>query len=167
MTYAVIVTGVGASVLTELATTSQGVPSKMRQVLLSEGAAMAWDGCDCGQFIQAIQRINPTRTFPIDSSQEPVVACEDPSMMATVWASVQRCAAVTPQSSIIPTPAALMTSAFQQQEDSYALWKGIRSALCAMKRNRTILAYKVGAQEYPGPEGKCRAVLVSYSFQVT
>ena len=167
MTYAVVVTGVGAQVMTELASTSQGVPSKMRQVLISEGAAVAWDGCDCGQFIQAIQRINPTRTFPIDSSGEPVVACEDPSMMAAVLASVQRCAAVTPANSVIPTPAALMTSGLQQQEDSYALWRGIRTALCAMKRRREIFAYKVGAQEFPGPEGQCRAVLVSYSFQVT
>jgi hypothetical protein len=166
MTYAVVVTGVGVSVQQELALTSQGVPSKMRIVLLSEGANMAWDGCDCGQFIQAIQRINPTRVFPSDSSLEPVVACEDPSMMATVAASVQRCAAVTPVNGITPTPAALLTSGLQQQEDSYALWRGIRTALCAMKRSRLITAYKVGAQEYPGPEGKCRAVLVTYSFQV-
>lgn len=164
LTYAAVVTGVGTAILAELALVPAGLPQ--RQCLLVPGAQLAWDNCDCGQFVQGIQRINPTRTFPIDSSAEPTVACVDPSMMATVFASVQRCfPTINSQGKALPCTH-FLAHAYEQQYDAYALWRGALTGLCQAKTARLITAFKVGAQEFPGPEGNCKAVLITYSFQV-
>lgn len=164
LTYAAVVTGVGTAMLAELALVPAGVPD--RQCLLVPGAAIAWDNCDCGQFVQAIQRINPTRVFPVDSSAEPIVACVDPSMMSTVIASVQRCFPTIDKAGKVLKCPHFQTHAIEQQYDAYALWRGALTGLCQAKAARRITAYKVGAQEFPGPEGNCKAVAITYSFQV-
>lgn len=168
LTYAAVVTGVGQHVVNTLQTTP-GATSPRRITLLVPGADIAADGCDCGAFVQAIQRLNPTRTFPIDSSAEATVACLDPSMMATVFAMIFSCTTSIQNINnrlVSPDPAQLFDHAVNQQIDAWVLRKAVLEALCLAKTERRILAFKVGATEFPGPEGACKAVLVTYSFQV-
>lgn len=169
LTYAAVVTGVGQHVVNTLQTTV-GATNPGRITLLVPGADIAADGCDCGAFAQAIQRINPTRTFPIDSSAEPQVACLDPSMMATVFAMIFSCTTAFTKIGeriVSPAPAKLYDHAINQQIDAWVLRKAVLEALCLAKTERRILAFKVAATEFPGPEGACKSVLVTYSFQVS
>lgn len=168
LTYAAVVTGVGQHVINTL-TITPGATNPGRIALLVPGADIAADGCDCGAFAQAIQRTNPTRVFPVDSSAEPVVACADPSQMATVFAMIFSCTTSFTKVGdriIYPATAALYNHALNQQVDAWVLRKAIMEALCAAKSRREITAYKVGATEFPGPEGACKSVLLTYSFQV-
>lgn len=169
LTFAAVVTGVGQHVVDTLQTTP-GATNPGRITLLVPGADIAADGCDCGAFVQAIQRINPTRTFPVDSSADPVVACVDPSMMATVFAMIFSCTTSIQNINnrlVSPDPAKLYDHALNQQIDAWALRKAVLEQLCAYKSTRQILAFKVAATEFPGPEGACKSVLVTYSFQVS
>lgn len=169
MTFAVVVTGVGQHVVDTLQVTP-GATSLGRITLLVPGAAIAADGCDCGAFVQAMQRINPTRTFPIDSSAEVAVACVDPSLMTTVVAVIWSCTPtfkVTANNTLIyPDVQKQFESALNQQVDAYVLRKAVLEALCAAKAQRLITAFKVAATEFPGPEGACKGVQITYSFQV-
>lgn len=168
LTYAAVVTGVGQHVMDTLLVTP-GATNPGRVTLLVPGADIAADGCDCGAFVQAIQRINPTKVFPVDSSADAVVACLDPSMMATVFAMIFSCTTSFTKIGdriVSPLPAALYDHALNQQIDAWVLRKAILEALCQAKSERRILAFKVAATEFPGPEGACKAVLVTYSFQV-
>lgn len=169
LTFAAVVTGVGQHVVNTLQITS-GATNPGRITLLVPGADIAADGCDCGAFVQAIQRINPTRVFPVDSSAEPQVACVDPSLMATVFAMIFSCSptfqVTANNTKIYPTPARLYQASLTQQVDAYVLRKAVLEQLCAYKSERVITAFKVAATEFPGPEGACQSVLVTYSFQV-
>lgn len=168
LTFAAVVTGVGQHVVDVLSATP-GATQPGRITLLVPGADIAADGCDCGAFVQAIQRINPTRTFPVDSSAEATVACVDPSLMATVFAMIFSCTPALQQLNtkvVYPQPQAMMTSALNQQVDAYVLRKAVLEQLCAYKSARVITAFKVAATEFPGPEGACKSVLLTYSFQV-
>jgi hypothetical protein len=166
---AVVVTGVGQAVVTMLGTTA-GATNPGRVSLLVPGADIAADGCDCGAFAQAIQRINPTRTFPVDSSAEPTVACLDPSIMVTVFAMIFSCTptfkSLTDGRIIYPKVTDMYESALNQQVDAWVLRKAVLEALCQAKTARLISAFKVGATEFPGPEGACKSVLLTYSFQL-
>jgi hypothetical protein len=169
LSFAVVVTGVGQNVVNAL-TAMPGATTPGRVVLLAPGADLAADGCDCGSFQQAIQRINPTRTFPIDSSAEATVACADLSLMTTVFAVLFSCTPtfkVTANSTMVyPDMAKMYESALNQQIDAYVLRRAIFEALCAAKAGRLITAFKVAATEFPGPEGACKGVMVTYSFQL-
>jgi hypothetical protein len=169
LSFAVVVTGVGQHIVNTLAATP-GATNPGRIALLVPGADIAADGCDCGAFAQAIQRENPTRVFPIDSSAEPTVACADPSMMATVFAMVFSCTPALRQIDatriVYPSPQALYDSAINQQIDAYVLRRAALEALCQAKTSRLITAFKVGALEFPGPEGACKSVMLTYAFQV-
>lgn len=168
LTFAAVVTGVGQHVVNTLQITP-GATIPGRVVLLAPGADIAADACDCGSFQQAIQRINPTRTFPVDSSADAVVACADPSLMATVFAMIFSCTPALQKTAdriVYPDAARMFLSAINQQVDAYVLRKAILERLCAYKSERVIAAYKVAATEFPGPEGACKSVLVTYSFQV-
>lgn len=169
LSFAAVVTGVGQHVVDTLAVTS-GATQPGRITLLVPGADIVADGCDCGAFVQAIQRINPTRTFPVDSSAEATVACVDPSLMATVFAMIFSCTPTfqitASQTKIYPDIQKSYLSAINQQMDAYVLRKAVLEQLCAYKSARVIAAFKVGATEFPGPEGACKSVLLTYSFQL-
>lgn len=168
LTFAAVVTGVGQHVVNTLAITS-GATQPGRITLLVPGADIAADGCDCGAFVQAIQRINPTRVFPVDSSADATVACVDPSLMATVFAMIFSCTPSLQQVNtklVYPDVQKQYLSAINQQVDAYVLRKAVLEALCAAKSERRITAFKVAATEFPGPEGACKGVLLTYSFQV-
>lgn len=168
LSFAVIVTGVGQNVVNALVATP-GATNPGRIALIVPGQDIAADGCDCGSFQQAIQRINPTRVFPVDSSAEPQVACMDPSLMTTVFAMLFSCTTSFTKVGdriIYPPTQALYNHAINQQIDAYVLRRAILEALCSAKTNRLITAFKVGATEFPGPEGACKSVLVTYSFQL-
>jgi hypothetical protein len=169
LSFAVVVTGVGQNVVNAL-TAMPGATTPGRVVLLAPGAALAADGCDCGSFQQAIQRINPTRIFPIDSSADATVACADPSLMTTVIAMIFSCTptfqVTTTNKMIYPDTVKMYESALNQQVDAYVLRRAVLEALCAAKANRLVTAFKVGATEFPGPEGACKSVMLTYSFQL-
>lgn len=168
LSFAVVVTGVGQNVVNAL-TAMPGATTPGRIVLLAPGAALAADGCDCGSFQQAIQRINPTRTFPVDSSAEATVACADPSLMTTVIAMLFSCTPtfqVTNTKMIYPDTVKMYESALNQQVDAYVLRRAVFEALCAAKTTRLITAFKVSATEFPGPDGACKSVMLTYSFQL-
>lgn len=168
LTFAAVVTGVGQNVVSMLAVTP-GATVPGRVTLLVPGQDIAADGCDCGAFAQAIQRTNPTRTFPIDSSAEATVACVDPSLMTTVFAMIFSCTPSLQQLNtkvVYPDIQKMYLSALNQQIDAWVLRKAVMEQLCAYKSARVITAFKVGATEFPGPEGACKSVLLTYSFQV-
>jgi hypothetical protein len=169
LSFAVVVTGVGQNVVNMLQSTA-GATNPGRVTLLVPGADIAADGCDCGAFVQAIQRINPTRVFPIDSSAEATVACVDPTLMTTVFAMIFSCTSTFQKLSetrvLSPKPEALFAHALNQQIDAYVLRRAILEALCDAKSARLITAFKVAATEFPGPEGACKSVMVTYSFQL-
>src|SRR5688572_33021668 len=133
LTFAAVVTGVGQHVVNTLVITP-GATSPGRVTLLVPGQDIVGDGCDCGAFAQAIQRINPTRVFPVDSSAEPQVACVDPSLMTTVFAMIFSCAPTfqTVNNRLVsPSTQSLYSAAINQQIDAYVLRRSILEALCS------------------------------------
>src|SRR5688572_33403032 len=131
LTFAAVVTGVGQHVVNTLVITP-GATSPGRVTLLVPGQDIVGDGCDCGAFAQAIQRINPTRVFPVDSSAEPQVACVDPSLMTTVFAMIFSCTPALQRLAdkiVYPDVQKMLLSAINQQVDAYVLRKAVLEAL--------------------------------------
>jgi len=171
MAYAVIVTGVGQCVINSLNITpeSGGVPTGMRQCLLVPGIEIAADSCKCGQFAQAITRIQPTLTYPADASNNVIQGgCGDRSMMAIVNATIFRCVPGLTSAGNPPTCESLYQAALIQAGDEYAMRRGIECCLADMKSSRPqrIIDYRVAGTDFIGPEGNCSGVSITYSFQL-
>lgn len=170
-TAAAIVTGIGMCVVEELENTpeSGGVPAKMRVCLLVPGN-IAWDGCDCGQFAQTIQRDYPTTQFPVDASEiiTGLGGCNARPRVYQVLASIIRCvpglSGGTPPKS--PTCDALLASALVQQGDAFALQRGVECCLSTLQDNYVIAKYLVGGVTFVGPEGLCGGVEMTYKFEL-
>lgn len=164
----IVVTGVGTCIEQELINTpeSGGVGAKMRKCYAVPGN-IAWDSCDCGQLAQSIQQKNPTRVFPTDASNEPLQGgCQSRSMMWIVVASLTRCIPGMKDSGAPPTPAQLFEAARIQAGDEFAMRAGIECCLAELKRAYRIADFRVGASVFPGPEGNCGGVEITYSFQM-
>lgn len=171
MAFAVIVTGIGECVRQSLMTTpeSGGIPAGMRMCLLVPGIEIAADSCKCGQFAQAITRIQPTLTFPSDASNNVIQGgCGDRSMMATVNATLFRCVPGLTNAGNPPSCDSLLAAALIQAGDEYAVRRGIECCLSALKRNRpqSIIDYRVAGTDFIGPEGNCSGISITYSFQL-
>ena len=168
-TASAIVTGVGMCVINELMATpeSGGVPAKMRTCLLVPGA-IAWDGCDCGQLAQTIQRIYPTQIFPADASDVPVRGGCGPggALVFEVLLSVLRCVPGLDGQGRPPTCAKLLTSALEIQGDAYAMRKAVSCCLADFARDRQIIKYSVGGTNFVGPEGGCGGSELTYRFEL-
>jgi hypothetical protein len=171
LTAAVVVTGVGMCVVEELTNTpeSGGVPPKMRVCLMVPGN-IAWDGCDCGQFAQTIQRDYPSTRFPADESEQVIGmgGCHARPLVYQVLASIIRCVpglkGTTPPTS--PTCAELLTASLIQQGDAYALRRGVECCLEQLKKTMVIAKYAVGGATFVGPEGNCGGVEMIYKFEL-
>lgn len=168
-TAAAIVTGVGVCVVEELTNTPETGALPQRIVLMTPGE-IAWDGCDCGQFVQSLQADYPSGIFPQDTSQQTLrgAGCNDPPLAYQVLASIQRCVSgltggQRPQS---PTPINLLQDALRAEADAFALRTGIECCLADYKRERRITDFRVGRVEKAGPEGNCMAVLTQYWFSL-
>ena len=170
LTAAVIVTGVGMCVVEELQNTpeSGGVPANMRVCLLVPGN-IAWDGCDCGQFAQTIQRDYPTLTFPVDASELVLGAgggCSSRPIAYQVLASIVRCVPGLEASGKPPSCAKLQTSASIMAADAFALRRAIECCLNDLQDDNVIEKFSVGAVSYVGPEGNCAGVELIYKFEL-
>lgn len=165
LSFAVIVTGVGESIVSALTATpeSGGAPSGMRIVKMTPGS-IAWDGCDCGQLISSIVRIAPATRLPLAGALElrNGWGCHPHSMAAEVIVSLQRCVAGLDNFGKPPQPAAQYADALRQQGDAFAMRKGITCRLEEYLTATQIDAYLIGETTFPGPDGKCAAVNIPF-----
>ena len=166
---AAIVTGVGMCVVEELTNTPETGALPQRIVLMTPGE-IAWDGCDCGQFVQSIQADYPSGIFPQDTSQQTLrgAGCNDPPLAYQVLASIQRCvhglkSGLRPTS---PAPADLLQDALRAEADAFALRTAVECCLTEYKRSFRITDFRVGRVDKAGPEGNCFAVVMQYWFSL-
>lgn len=168
-TASAIVTGVGMCVVNELAATPEtSVPGRI--VLMTPGE-IAWDGCDCGQFIQSLQADYPSSIFPQDTSQQTQLPmqCESP-LAYQVLASIQRCVhglTGAPPRVQSPKPQDLLADALMLEADAFVLRNAVECCLLEFKRQYRIGSFRVGRVDKAGPEGNCAAVVMQYWFSLT
>jgi hypothetical protein len=169
LTAAVIVTGVGICVIEELQNTpeSGGFPDKMRICHLVPGN-IAWDGCECGQFSQTIQRIYPTSHFPQDESElfVGVGGCNARPLVYQVLASIIRCVPGLGPDGKPPSCDKSLAAALMIQGDAYALRRGVECCLFDLQEQFQILKFSVSGISFVGPEGYCAGVELTYKFEL-
>jgi hypothetical protein len=168
----IVVTGVGAAIVSEFAATPEAGPTPGR-IIYSNPGAIAWDICTCdGMFAQTITRKNPTEVYPVDSSNLPNKGgCADRSFMWNVTCVILRCVPGLTQVNgkiHFPTDTSLLNSSRVQNGDEYAMRRAITCTLQSYKTERpqVITDYRVGGSDFVGPEGNCGGVLITYSFQL-
>jgi hypothetical protein len=165
---AVIVTGIGMCIVEELEATpeSGGITNKMRVCLLVPGN-IAWDSCECGQLALTVQRIYPTRTFPIDASEELVNGgCMLRPLAVQVLVSILRCAPSLQSSGAAPTCDALLRSALEIHGDAYAVRRAVECCLQELKNTFQIFSFSVGGTNFVGPDGGCVGSELTFRFQL-
>lgn len=169
LTAGIIVTGIGACIVTELQETpeSGGVPPKMR-IIYSNPGAIAWDGCDCGQLALTVQSDYPTQSFPIDASEVPVVGGCGPFALAyEVLVSLVRCVPGLDAQARPPTPAKLLEASLIQLADAFAVRNAVTCCLAELKRTYVVAKYTVGRVNFVGPEGNCGGIELIFRFELT
>lgn len=162
-----IVTGVGLCIQQELEATpeSGGVPAKMRVVYAAPGN-IAWDGCTCGQLALSVVRDYPTRVFPQDASEEPMIGgCGAHALATRVIVSLTRCAPAMDKNGNPPTPDALLAASLVLAADAYVVRNAVECCLHDYKRQRRIYKFTVGSADRVGPEGGCVGVEMPFTFE--
>lgn len=158
------VTGAGEYIRNELVDTEGGVPQRFALIV---PGAIAWDGCDCGQFAQSITNVVASRVFPTPATDVPAQTCGHPQAVISVTVSLLRCIPGMDDSGRPPNVDSLFAAARILEDDRLALRRGLNCYLREQYDQYKILNYTIGAAQSVGPEGQCGGIEMNYSFGIT
>jgi hypothetical protein len=131
---------------------------------------IAWDDCECGQLVVAVNRQFPSNEFPFDAgsgvgtgvgavSQQS--RCGSPLWLIEYTVSVLRCAPIQDDAGNPPTCEALDEHARVSSIDSWAVRTGVACCLQSLAKDlqengaTAITDYLIREQPSTGPRGGC------------
>lgn len=158
-----VVTGIGEYVSNELVNSIGGKPER---IVLATPGSIAWDSCDCGQFIQTINSVVGSRAFPTPATDQPIENCGHPLVVVSVTTSLVRCIPGIDQNGNAPRPDVLLDAALILESDRLVLRRALECVLHDLAMSYRITNYTLGVAQSVGPEGQCGGVEVGYSFGV-
>lgn len=134
-----------------LAATTSGAPARS---LVSPGAEIAWDDCECGQLSVHMLRTYPADSFPALKQTGPFVRCEAKLTVAEYVVTILRCVPVSHDDGSPPTAAALTAASRIDHEDRWAVRRGVG---CCFANDDPLAAtqYLIQEQLAVGSEGQC------------
>lgn len=142
-----------------LATTPAGAPD--RSCVIS--GAIAWDDCECGQFVVSIGQSYFSSNFPAQGSLANAPGnrrCGPPILVVQYTLSILRCAPIGGDDLDPPTCAALDEAARIAEYDAWAVRFGAHCCLSAWSKcndpDVSISDFEYRGQARVGPEGACQ-----------
>lgn len=131
--------------------------------------AIAWDDCECGQLIVAVQDAGEITSFPDDQTPKSRRGCGPAMFTWNMDISILRCA---PEGENDGPPSCedLQAAARVSIEDAWAVRAGVICCLNEAKRNRLpngtteIQDYIMNRQTFVGPMGLCQGSLLSVTI---
>jgi hypothetical protein len=135
----------------ELAGLEAGAPARS---LVSPGAEIAWDDCQCGQLTVHVLRAFPSDKFPILKLDGPFTRCAPKLTVVEFVVTILRCVPVQDDQGRAPAAAKLHAAALTDQLDRAAVRRGIVCCLTAEDPRRQ-LNFLMQEQLAIGSEGEC------------
>lgn len=148
-------------IMSRLAGTPEGEPP--RSCVISGG--IAWDDCECGQLVVAINRTYFSSNFPTEGNAAPAPPgnsrCGPPIMVIEYIVSMLRCAPSGGDDPNPPTCAELETAAQSAEHDAWAVLWGTHCCLKAWSKASAspdvrISDFLLRPHNRVGPQGMCQ-----------
>lgn len=140
-------------VAAELAAASDlGAPPR---VLVSPGAEIAWDDCECGQLTVHTLRSYPSDKFPIIKQVGPFTQCEATNTVVEYVVTILRCVPASQDDGTPPDAAALTDASRQDHLDRWAVRRGVACCFEATDDPRAPTTRLIQEQLAVGSEGLC------------
>jgi hypothetical protein len=153
-----------------LAGTTSGLPAR---VCITTGE-IAWDECECGQLVVALDTAYESASFPNPwdaTANSGSRKCGPPLFIFQYTVSMLRCSPVSGDNGEPPPCAAVDAAARVTVEDAWAVRAGLMCCLCTGSTRqpdgtKLFESYTLGPQVMVGPMGACQGSAITVTIGV-
>lgn len=137
----------------------------INRVLMSPGAEVAWDECECGLLALSTGRVYRSRGQIFNDAGDVFLNCDAEIRVVSFSLSVVRCVpSVGDNVTSAPTADALTAAFAIQEEDGFLVWEAVTDTLCALVKASPpqVPAYVVNERVPLGPQGGCAGSQINF-----